>query len=96
MNSITEQQIRMFLTEDLRYPKEDCGTVLDCMTFQAVAAGHDLDDRFARASLGAGPEARVASQIVGRALGGSGLEVPEYAMRKQIDEWIRKNPRKGR
>ncbi len=96
MNSIVEQDIRTYLTTYLKFPQEDCGTVLNCMTHQARAAGFDLDTRFAGASLSAGPEARVASQIVSRATGGAGIEASEDSIRKQIGDWIRRNPRKGR
>ncbi len=75
----------------------DCGTIIDRMKAQALAAGYDqLDERFADAGLGAGPEARVASRVVSRALLGGGDETPDDAFRKEIDTWLRTSPRKGK
>ncbi len=95
MNSIVEAKIRDYLRYDLHCRPYDCGTIIECMTSLARAAGHDLDESFAHAGLGAGPEARVASAIVERALGGGGSETPEYAIKTEISRWIRSHPRKG-
>jgi len=96
MNSIVEAKIRDFLQYDLHCRWDDCGTIIEHLTELARMAGHDLDENFARAGLGAGPEARVASAIVDRALGGGGCETPEYAIRTEIGRWVRSRPRKGR
>jgi len=95
MNSIVETRIRDFLRYDLHCKPYDCGTIVECIAHLAQAAGYDLDESFAHAGLGAGPEARVASAIVDRALGGGGCETSEYAMRTEISRWIRSHPRKG-
>lgn len=95
MNSIVEANVRSYLVNELRYRLYDTGTILDQMRSLASMAGHDLDERFAYAGLGAGPEARIASRLVDYALvGGGGTETPETAIRKQIDEWLRRNPRR--
>ena len=95
MNSIVEAKIRDFLRYDLHCRPYDCGTIVECMTSLARMAGYDLDETFARAGLGAGPEARVAAAIVDRALGGGGCETSDYAIRTEISRWIRSHPRKG-
>jgi hypothetical protein len=95
MNAIVEAEIRDYLIHRLHYDPYDCGTVLECMRSLARMAGHDLDDRFAFASLGAGPEARVASAITDLSLGGGGCETSEYTIRSQVREWLTRNPRKG-
>jgi hypothetical protein len=96
MNSVVEAKVNDLLTNELHYRPHDCGTVIEHIRDLARVAGHDLDERFAQAGLGAGPEARVASAIVEFALGGGGRETPEDAMRTEINRWIRINPRKGR
>ena len=70
MNSIVEARVRGYLQYGLQYDPYDCGTIIRNMVDLARAAGHELDDRFAFAGLGAGPENRVASGIVNLALGG--------------------------
>ncbi len=96
MNAIVEAEIWGYLTGRLHYDHYDCGTILECMRSLARMAGHDLDDRFAHAGLGAGPEARVAAGIVDLSLGGGGCETSNYTIRAQIRDWLLKNPRKGR
>jgi hypothetical protein len=95
MNSLVESDVKLYLQTWLRCDPFDCGTIVECMRNQARIAGHELDHRFAGAGLAAGPEARVAACIVERALGGNGCETSDYTVRKQIDDWIRLNPRKG-
>jgi hypothetical protein len=95
MNSICEAKIRDYLVYDLRYRPVECGAILGQITDQARMAGFDVDERFALAGLGAGPEARIASRIVGRALGEHGDEIPEYAIRKEIEGWLHKTPQRS-
>jgi len=96
MDSIVEEKIKDFLQHELHYRAYDCGTIVECINRLAQMAGHDLDERFAQAGLGAGPEARIAAGIVDRALGGGGCETSDHAMRAEINRWVRSNPRKGR
>jgi hypothetical protein len=95
MNSLVEAKVKDYLIQRLRYNPHACGTVVEHMRSLARVAGYDLDERFRRANLGAGPEARVASGIVDLALGGGGCETPEYTIRMHVDDWIRRNPVKG-
>lgn len=92
MNSIVEGKIRDYLVNDLHYRSYASSTILTAMRPLAAVTGHDLDECFAQAGLGAGPEARIASGIVDRALGGGGCETSEYAMRTQIADWLRRTP----
>lgn len=96
MNSIVEAKVNDLLTNNFHYHSHDCGTIIERIRSLALAAGHDLDDRFAHAGLGAGPEARIASVIVDRAMLGGGCEAPDYAIRQEVDRWIRTQRRKGR
>jgi len=95
MNSIVEAKVKDFLQNWLKCNPYDCGTIVEQLTAVARVAGHELDERFAEAGLGAGPEARVASRIVGRALLDQGNETPDYAMDKEVRKWLREHPRKG-
>lgn len=96
MDSILEEKVADYLINDLHVSHYDCGTVIEKIRSLAQMAGHDLDERFAQASLGAGPEARVASAIVDHALLGGGAETPEYTIKKEIGHWLRTSPRKVR
>lgn len=95
MNSLVEAEIRNYLTGEMHYDPYQAGTIVFCMRALARAGGYDLDEHFAQASLGAGPEARVASTIVERALGGGGCETSMYTIRRQIEDWLRTTPLKG-
>jgi hypothetical protein len=96
MNAIVEAKVADYLRNWLRYDPYACGTILECMRRAATAGGFDLDERFRYANLGSGPEGRIASGIVDRALMGGGCESSDYAMRAQIDNWVRYNPVKGK
>ncbi len=95
MNAIVEAKVGDYLRNWFRVDAYDVGTVLECMRGQAQAGGNDLDEPFRFAGLGAGPEARVASGIVDRALLGGGCETSDYAIRMQLRDWILRNRRKG-
>jgi hypothetical protein len=98
VNSTVEAKVKDYLINDLYYHQHDCGTIVECINSLARMEGYDVDERFARAGLGAGPEARIASAIVDRALGGGGAalpEVPEYAIKAEVSRWLRVHPRLG-
>ena len=95
MNSIVEAEVRDYLRYRLRYDPYQCGAIMQRIRRLARMAGHDLDHRFAHAGLGAGPEARVAAGIVDLARGGGGCETSAYAIRKEIDQWLRTSPPTG-
>ena len=96
MDSVVEAKVRDLLQNWLKYSPYDCGTIIEQMTAVAAVGGFDADERFAEAGLGAGPEARVASRILARALLEQGNETPDDEMRKVMDKWLREHPRKGR
>jgi hypothetical protein len=90
MNSIVEEKVKGYLRNRLQYDPYKCGAVLFNMRKVARVAGHDLDYRFARAGLAAGPDANVASTIVQRAIGASGgTAVGEHVMKQTVDRWTR-------
>jgi len=91
MNCVVDSKISAWLNHAMHVEPHHMNTVLHCMRKQAQMAGYWLDERFARAGLGAGPEARVASRIVNYALFGGGTETAEYFVRKEIGDWIRNN-----
>jgi len=95
MISIIEGKVRDYLRWTLGYNPYDVGTIVFNIRGLARMAGYELDDRFAGANLGAGPEARVASGIVGLALGKGGCESSMYAIRDEIGKWLRRTPPKG-
>ena len=95
MDAVVEARIRNYLVSEMHYPFYDTGTILDHMRSLARMAGHELDERFAQAGLGAGPEARIASRLVDYALvGGGGTETPEPAIRIQVKDWLMRHPRR--
>ena len=89
MNSLVHARVKQYLQHRLRCEPHACGAVLFNMQKVARVAGYDLDQRFARAGLGAGPEAEVASGIVDRALGGGGNAVTEHVLKQTLDRWTR-------
>lgn len=95
MNSIVEAKVRGYLKDRLQRKSTDCGAIVFNMRSHAQAAGHGLDDGFGGAGLAVGPDARVASSIVGRALGSSGDAVTENLMNKTIDRWVATTPPMG-
>lgn len=96
MNSVVEAKIKDFLILNLKYKSNQVGPILDRIDQAAAMAGFEVDERFAAAGLGAGPEARIASRIVDYSLLGGGTETPEYAMKKEIDDWLKRSRPKGR
>lgn len=94
MNSIVEAEIQSYLRNVLYYDPYEAATIVHCMRDLARTAGHELDERFRHANMGAGPEGRVASSITDRALGGAGTETSMYAIRQQIGQWLRTNARR--
>ena len=88
MNAIVEARVRTFLQTRLYYDPYDCGAIVFNMRQAARVSGHDLDPRFARAGLGAGPDARIASGIVNHAMGGGGDTTSEDVMKNTIDRWL--------
>ena len=96
MNSIVEEKVKGYLRSRLQYDPHDCGAILARMRRAARVAGYALDGRFATAGLGAGPDARVASGLVGRALGGGGGDVvSHYILKRTVDGWVRTSPGMG-
>lgn len=92
MNAIVEAKLKDYLVVYLKYKVQQVGAILTQIDALASMAGFDVDDSFAVAGLGAGPEARVASGIVSRALGHGGGETSEFEIRTEIDAWLRKFP----
>ena len=96
MDSIVEAKVRLYLRQRLQCDPYDCGAVVFHVRQLARVSGHALDNRFARAGLGAGPEARIASELVDRAMGGGGgAATSEHHMRLMTDHWIRVSPPMG-
>jgi len=96
MDSLVEAKVKRYLLDRLHYPATDCGAILHNIRKLARAGGHALDEKFARAGLGAGVEARLASEIVDRALGGGGGSASsEDHLKIAINEWVRKTPPMG-
>jgi len=96
MHAPIDARIERFLTNRLNFKWSDTGTIMERMRTLARAGGFDLDERFASAGLGAGPEARMAAGIVQYAIGGSGSAVSEYEMKRWASRWVRTLRPKGR
>jgi hypothetical protein len=89
VNSQIEAQVRMLLQTELDCTPSDSNVIVDLMRMQARKSGYELDARFAHAGLGAGPEARIASRIVNRAMFGGGDETAEYSIEAAVRDWLR-------
>ena len=95
MSALVETRVRDYLKQTMHYDPNEAGTITYVIRQLARVAGYEVDERFARASLTAGPEGRVASAIVDRALGGGGCETSMYTIRHQADHWLRTTSLKG-
>jgi hypothetical protein len=95
MDSVAIARTKLYLRERLHIDPYNIGAIVFNMRQLARMGGHELDERFARAGLGAGPEARVAASIVDRALGGGGTATSEHHVRLATDKWIRTTPPMG-
>ncbi len=92
MQALEEAKTGHYLQYVLNYDALEARVVLYNMRNLASMAGHELDHRFTKVGLGAGPEARVAAGILDLALGGGGCETAMYTIRQEIDKWIRTTP----
>jgi len=95
MDSLVQAKVAAFLRNRFQIDPVDCTAVLKKMRELARAAGHGLDTQFAASGLGSGPEGRVASSIVERALGGGGSATAEKDIRLTLERWIRNSPPVG-
>jgi hypothetical protein len=89
MNSIVEGKVRLYLQQVLGYDQVQAGTILHCMRNLGRCAGFDVDARLGQAGMAAGPEGRIASAIIDRALIGGKPESTDYQIRTQIETWLR-------
>jgi len=95
MDSLVQAKVTAFLRNRFQIDPVECTTVLRKIRELARAAGYGLDAQFAGAGLGSGPEGRVASSIVERALGGGGSATSEKDIRLTLERWIRNSPPVG-
>lgn len=93
MNSTLEAKISEYLKLNMHYTPVDSAAIIDQVVTKARTAGYAIDERFAHAGLTAGPECKGASRLVARALGMSGDETSEYALKKELDAWVRAAPK---
>jgi hypothetical protein len=95
MDGIVEAKVKGYLRNHLNVPAYNCGAIVTKIRALAKVSGHAMDDRFAGSGLGSGPEGRVASAIVERALGGGGSATAEKDIRIALERWVRKSPPRG-
>lgn len=96
MDSTAVARIKRYLIDKLRCDHQNIGAILFNMRQLAQMSGHELDERFAGAGLGAGPEARIAAEIVDRALGGGGGSCStEHQLKLMTDRWVRETKPMG-
>lgn len=95
MNFIVETKVRDYLRRQMHFNPIQAGTVTYVIRQHARASGYEVDERFAEAGLGAGPEARVGAAIVDRALGRGGCETSMYTIRLHTERWLRTTSLKG-
>jgi hypothetical protein len=92
MNSIVEAKVKSFLQHWYHYTPLQSGTITYYIRDLARISGHDLDERFASAGLGAGPERSVAASLVDKAIGGGGCSTADYEIRAHCEKWLRETP----
>jgi hypothetical protein len=96
LESNVEPKIAQYLRWHLRYRPEQVGNVIYFMRQFARAVGYNIDGRFAFAGLGSGPEAKMSSEIAGRAIGSGAYSTGEGAMRRWINQLLEQHaPRFG-
>ncbi len=96
MDSLLYARIKQYLQTRHQCDPHSCGAVVFNMRKVARMAGYDLDERFASAGLGAGPDAEAAAGIVQHAtVGGGGSAVSDYVVKQAIDRWSRMTPGMG-
>ncbi len=96
MDSTAMARIKRYLIERLKCEHQNLGAIVFNMRQLARMGGHELDGRFSRAGLGAGAEARIAAEIVDRAMGGGGGSCStENDMKLATDRWVRETPPMG-
>lgn len=97
MNSIVEAEVRNYVQRTLRHDPYECGAIMFHIRRLAQMSGHDVDRRFAHVGLGAGPEGRIAAEIVARSMVGcGGTATEEKHLRIATDRWVRTTAHKGR
>lgn len=92
MCNIAETKVESFLRNRLQFQPHECRVAVGKVRALARAAGHDVDHTFAHAGLGSGPEGRLASSLVQRALGGGGSAVTEQELKTVVQRWLRQSP----
>src|SRR5262245_42037366 len=92
MNANVDMKIKQYLRFRQGYEPQQVGSIIHVMRQLAGAVGFDLDNRFAYAGLGAGPEARIASEIVSRSTLAGALTSGEPVIRKQIELMLKLHP----
>ena len=96
MDSIVEAKVKQFLRTSFHRDPHECGAICHNIRTLARKGGYDLDYRFGRAGLAAGPEASIAASIVACALGiGGEAATSAYAVQRMIDHWVRTTPSMG-
>lgn len=97
MDAIVEARVSSYVHNRWQYQPAECDRALTRMRELARVAGYDLDSRFGRAGLAAGPDARVAAGMVNRALGaGGGSVVSDFVMKSTLERWLRTAPSRRR
>lgn len=96
MDSIVEARLKMYLRDKYHCTPLQAANVVEHVRELALVAGYDLDERFAEAGLGAGPEARIASRLVEHAIGNGGSETSEWEVAQEIARWLRGRPLRAR
>lgn len=97
MDSLAEARVKRYLVTRYKRDPHETGAIFFNIRHLARVSGHEVDHRFAHAGMAAGgPEGRVASSIVDRALGGGGgSPTSDYQAKQVIDQWVRTTPPMG-
>lgn len=88
MDAVIEAKVSDYLQNWWRLDPVTCVPLLEHMRSLARVRGFEIDERFADAGLGGGPEASVASAIVNNALGGGGTAASDYEIRNHLHAWL--------
>jgi hypothetical protein len=90
MNAQVETKVKQYLRKRFQYTPLQAGTLVYLFREAARVTGHDLDEDFAGIGLSAGTQAKLASEVVGRALGAGAYTTGEGALRKHLNRLLGK------
>ncbi len=94
MNSYIEAKVKQYLRKQMHYDPVQAGSLVYYLEEAARMVGHGFNERFAGIGLEVGAEAKLASEVCGRALCSGAFTASETVLKKHLDRILMKNPLK--